>query len=126
MKIKLDENLPERLVPALTAFGHDIDTVWVERLNGQADPNVWKATQATQRFFITQDPDFSDIRRYAPGTHSGLLLVRLARPGRNALFERVSSVFETEDVEGLPRGNTPPNERSPLRSPSSTPQTSFQ
>ena len=54
MKIKLDENLPERLVPALTALGHDIDTVWVERLNGQADPNVWKATQAAQRFFITQ------------------------------------------------------------------------
>jgi len=27
VKIKLDENLPERLVPALTALGHDIDTV---------------------------------------------------------------------------------------------------
>ncbi len=100
MKIKLDENLPERLIPALTALGHDMDTVYVERLNGQADPNVWTATQAAQRFFITQDLDFSDIRRYTPGTHAGLLLVRLAHPGRNALFERVSSVFETEDVEG--------------------------
>ena len=100
MKIKLDENLPERLMSALTALGHDMDTVYVERLNGQADPNVWKATQAAQRFFITQDLDFSDIRRYTPGTHAGLLLVRLAHPGRNALFERVSSVFETEDVDG--------------------------
>ena len=99
MKIKLDENLPERLIPALTAHGHGMDTVYVERLNG-ADPNVWKATQAAQRFFITQDLDFSDIRRYTPGTHAGLLLVWLAHPGRNALFERVSSVFETEDVEG--------------------------
>jgi len=100
VKIKLDENLPERLVRALTALGYDIDTVWVERLNGQADPDVWKATQAAQRFFITQDLDFSDIRRYTPGTHAGVLVVRLAHPGRNALFERVSGVFETENVEG--------------------------
>jgi predicted nuclease of predicted toxin-antitoxin system len=99
VKIKLDENLPERLVAALAALGHDIDTVRAERLNGQADPNVWSATQATKRFLITQDLDFSDVRRYEPGTHVGLLLVRLARPGRNDLFERVVTVFQTENVE---------------------------
>jgi predicted nuclease of predicted toxin-antitoxin system len=98
VKIKLDENLPERLVPALSAFGHDIDTVRGERLNGQTDPSVWSATQAARRFFITQDLDFSDIRRYTPGTHAGLLLLRLARPGRDALFERVLTVFQTENV----------------------------
>ncbi len=99
MKIKLDENLPERLVAAVTALGHDLDTVYVERLNGQVDPTVWRATQTAQRFFITQDLDFSDVRRYAPGTHASLLLVRLARPGRNALFERIVSVFQIENVE---------------------------
>ena len=99
MKIKLDENLPDRLVAALTALGHDIDTVYAERLNGQVDSSVWTATQAAHRFFITQDLDFSDIRRYTPGTHAGLLLVRLARPGRDALFERLVAVFRTENVE---------------------------
>jgi predicted nuclease of predicted toxin-antitoxin system len=64
VKIKLDENLPERLVATLAALGHDIDTVRAERLNGQADPNVWSATQAAKRFLITQDLDFSDVRRY--------------------------------------------------------------
>jgi hypothetical protein len=34
-----------------------------------------------------------------PGTHAGLLLVRLTRPGRNALYERVSNVFHTENVK---------------------------
>ena len=67
MKIKLEENLPDRLVPALIELGHDIDTVWAERLNGQPDSNVWNATQVALRFFITQDLDFSDIRRYTPG-----------------------------------------------------------
>jgi len=99
VNIKLDENLPERLVAALRGLGHDIDTVSAEQLSGQIDPSVWTATQAAQRFFITQDLDFSDIRRYTPGTHSGLLLGRLARPGREALFERLTTVFRTENVE---------------------------
>ena len=99
MKIKLDENLPDRLVPVLTAFGHNVDTVRAEHLTGRVDPHLWTAAQAAQRFLITQDLDFSDMRRYAPGTHAGLLLVRLTRPGRNALFERVSRVFQTEKVE---------------------------
>jgi predicted nuclease of predicted toxin-antitoxin system len=99
VKIKLDENLPDRLVAALTVLGHDVDTVYAERLNGHIDPNVWSATQAVQRFFITQDLDFSDMRRYTPGTHAGLLLVRLARPGREALLERVVTACQTENVE---------------------------
>jgi predicted nuclease of predicted toxin-antitoxin system len=99
VKIKLDENLPVRLVAVLTRLGHNVDTVRTEQLTGRADPDVWSAAQAAQRFLITQDLDFSDVRRYTPGTHAGLLLVRLTRPGRNALFERVSTVFQTEKIE---------------------------
>ena len=99
MKIKLDETLPDRLVTVFTGLGHDVDTIHAEHLIGRADSDVWSAVQAAQRFLITQDLDFSDVRRYTPGTHAGLLLVRLTRPGRNALFERVSTVFQTEKVE---------------------------
>jgi predicted nuclease of predicted toxin-antitoxin system len=90
LKIKLDENLPDRLVAALTALGHDIDTVYAERLNGQIDPSVWTATQAAHRFFITQDLDFSDIRRYTPGTHAGLVLGNLAATHCSSVWLRCS------------------------------------
>ena len=73
MKIKLDENLPDRLVSVLTGFAHDVDTVRGEQLTGRADADVWSAAQAAQRFLITQDLDFYDVRRYTPGTHAGLL-----------------------------------------------------
>ena len=99
MTIKLDENLPERLVSELQELGHDVDTVRTERLAGRDDANVWHATQAAGRFFITQDLDFSDVRRYTPGTHAGLLLVRLAQPGRDALLARVAMLFATEPVD---------------------------
>ena len=98
MKIKLDENLPGRLVQALTDLGHDVDTVVLERLVGQDDHAVWQAAQQAGRFLITQDLDFSDVRRYTPGTHRGLLLVRLASPGGTALLSRVRSLFTVEDV----------------------------
>ena len=99
MKIKLDENLPERLAPELSRLGHDVDTVRAERLAGQTDEQVWRATQSSSRFLITQDLDFSGMRLYAPGTHAGLLLVRLVHPGREALVERVGVLFATERVD---------------------------
>ena len=99
MRIKLDENLPGRLVSLLTQLGHDVDTVSAEGIVGQDDDVIWRAAQADRRFLVTQDLDFSDARKYAPGTHHGLLLVRLPQPGRGALFERVATLFEGEDVE---------------------------
>jgi len=99
VRFKLDENLPDRLVSDLSGLSHDVDTVRGEQLTGRVDADVWRAAQAAQRFLITQDLDFSDVRRYTPGTHAGLLLVRLSRPGRHALFERVLTVFQTERVE---------------------------
>lgn len=48
---------------------------------------------------ITQDLDFSDIRRFVPGTHHGLLLVRLREPRREALVQKIQTLYQTEDVE---------------------------
>ncbi len=59
---------------------------------------MWAATQRAGRFFITQDLDFSDLRRFAPGTHHGLLLVRLRQPGRAAVAARIRGLFQHTDV----------------------------
>jgi predicted nuclease of predicted toxin-antitoxin system len=99
MRIKLDENLPISLVEALVQLGHDADSVRQEGLQGAADPDVWAAAQAANRFLITQDLDFSDVRQFAPGTHHGLLLVRLGNPSRRALTAYIESLFQAEDVE---------------------------
>jgi hypothetical protein len=99
MKIKLDENLPASLAVTLRERGHDVDTVPEEGLQGRADPDVWQAAQAEQRFLITQDLDFSDVRRFQPGTHAGLLVVRLSAPGRLSLLNRIETLFASEPVE---------------------------
>ena len=61
MRIKLDENLPGRLVALLTQRGHDVDTVPVEGIAGKDDAIVWRAAQSDRRFLVTQDLEGSNI-----------------------------------------------------------------
>jgi predicted nuclease of predicted toxin-antitoxin system len=98
LKIKLDENLPADLAEPLARLGFDVDTAPQEKLKGKDDPAIWDASQRAGRFLVTQDLYFSDIRNHAPGTHHGILLVRMVDPSRESLFERILEVFEREDV----------------------------
>ena len=98
MKIKLDENLPYRLAEVLRNLGHDVHTTYEEDLIGSTDREIWRMAQAEERFLITQDLDFSDARRFVPGMHHGLLLVRLRSPSRKNLIDRIVEVFQQEDI----------------------------
>jgi predicted nuclease of predicted toxin-antitoxin system len=71
MKLKLDENLPESLLAPLRALGHDTENVRLEGLTGRPDAEVWQGAQSGGFFLITQDLDFSDIRKL----HRALMLV---------------------------------------------------
>ncbi len=99
MKIKLDENLPESIIAVLATKGHDVDSARLEGLSGKPDLTVWESAQGAGRFLITQDLDFSDMRRFQPGTHAGLLLLRLRHPSRQRLLARVQILLETEAFE---------------------------
>jgi predicted nuclease of predicted toxin-antitoxin system len=98
MNVKLDENLPFRLASSLISLGHDVHSAQDEGLKGKLDPEIWEAAQRESRFLITQDLDFSDTRRFAPGTHHGILLLRLRSPSRQNLIDRVEEIFQLEDV----------------------------
>jgi len=97
MRIKLDENIPSSLVEPLASLGHAADTVEDEGITGKDDGVVWGCAQGDGRFLITQDLDFSDIRKFAPGTHCGILLVRLNNPSRRKLEEQIGSLFANTD-----------------------------
>jgi predicted nuclease of predicted toxin-antitoxin system len=99
MNIKLDENLPARLVPLLVNLGHQVDTVADEGLTGKPDTDVWQRVKTEGRFLITQDLDFSDTRQFQPGTHPGILLVRLREPGANALLEHIGRALLENPLE---------------------------
>jgi len=99
MKVKLDENLPDRIVAGLAALGHDTDTVVGEGLAGATDEDLWPQVQQAARFLITKDLGFSDERRYPPGSHQGILVLRLSDDRSSAAAERLTAVFQAEAVE---------------------------
>jgi predicted nuclease of predicted toxin-antitoxin system len=98
MKIKLDENLPTSLAASLGSLGHDVHTTQAEGLAGRPDDEVWRAAQRESRFLISQDLDYSDVRRFSLGAHHSILLVRLHSPGPRDLVDRVSEIFHAENV----------------------------
>lgn len=98
MKVKLDENLPQHIAVELRARAHEVDTVGEEGLTGRTDAEVWQAAQREGRLLITQDLDFSDTRKFLPGTHHGIVLIRLQSPSRQNLIARTNELFDTEDV----------------------------
>jgi predicted nuclease of predicted toxin-antitoxin system len=97
MRIKLDENIPARAAVCLRTLGHDVDTVLEEGLGGRDDAAIWAAAQGESRFFITQDLDFSDVRRFAPGTHLGVMLVRIPEEEQPRLPDYLAAWFSTGD-----------------------------
>jgi predicted nuclease of predicted toxin-antitoxin system len=90
--VKLAENLSQSHADFLRAAGYAADRVTDEGLSGADDAVVWHRAVADGRFFITLDRDFADVRRFPPGNHPGILLVRPRNRSRNAvqdILERV-------------------------------------
>src|SRR5438552_2522013 len=96
MNIKLDEKLPKRLAATLRQLGNDVDTVGDEHLLGAADDEVWAATQRERRLLITLDRAFGDIRRFPPGTHGGIVLLRLDDTSFRLILNRISELCSAQ------------------------------
>ena len=77
--VKLDENLAQPHVDFLNGKGYSAERVTDEGLSGADDAVVWQRAVAEGRFFLTLDLDFADACRFPPGTHPGILLLRLFR-----------------------------------------------
>lgn len=101
MTVKLDENMAQAHVEFLQQAGYNADRVTDEGLSGADDETVWEQVCAEERFFITLDLDFSDIRRFPPGTHPGILLLRSRNRSRQAVLEILSRVVQEQSLEKL-------------------------
>ena len=103
MKIKLDENIPQRIVGVLGEWGHDVETCLSEGLGGQPDDIVVNHLRGERRLLVTLDRGFSNIRQHPPGNLVGIVVIRLPRqiPGmieaalRGLLYRR-----SLEDITG--------------------------
>jgi predicted nuclease of predicted toxin-antitoxin system len=101
VKFKLDENLPASAGTILAAAGHDVDTVIDEELGGAPDPAVVAAATADGRVLISLDRGLGDIRAYPPGTHAGIIVLRLADQSAPAAVKAIADLAALADPAGL-------------------------
>lgn len=99
MKLKLDENVPLGLVARLHALGHDVHSVFDERLEGASDADLWSACVREERMLITQDLDFSDTRRFSGPNSPGVLIARLDDDSRAHLLDQITLAFRDYDPD---------------------------
>lgn len=99
--IKLDENLGLAHKNLLRELGYEADRVYDEGLSGASDEEVWRVVRAEGRLLITLDLDFSDVRRYPPGTHPGILLIRANSNSSVAVLEILRRVASEGSLDSL-------------------------
>lgn len=99
--VKVDENLGLSHLELLRQSGHDAARVHEEGLSGAEDEELWHHVCNEARFFITLDLDSSDVRRFPPRTHPGILLLRPRCRSRDAACAVLERVLERHDLAML-------------------------
>ena len=101
MKFKPGENLPASAAAILASAGHDVDTVPAEGLTGALGPDVVSAAAGAGRILVCVDVGLGDIRAYPPGSHAGIVVLRV--PGQSAatVTRTVSDLASLTDLASL-------------------------
>lgn len=101
MRLKLDENLPDDARAVAESLGHDVDPVADEGLTGADDPHVLDAARREGRFVVTLDRGLGDIRRYPPGSHAGIAVIRIDIQDAPSVTAAVRSFLASEVLDDL-------------------------
>ncbi len=101
MRVKVDEDLPKQATQLLRERGFDALSVIEQGMGGFKDAPLWSAVQSEQRFMVTADKGFGDIRLFPPGTHAGILVLRPDEPGIRPLLELLEEVLAGYDLAEL-------------------------
>lgn len=99
LRLKLDENMPQRAESVLRNLGIDVETAYSERLAGAADPVLLATCIAEDRVLVTLDLDFADMREYPPGSHRGIWVLRPPQQTFNAILSLVQSSVRLASIE---------------------------
>ena len=101
LKITVDEDLPRQSVQLLREHGYDAASVIEQGMGGWKDSQLWIAIQKDQRYLVTADKGFGDIRAFPPGKHYGILLLRPDEDGIRPILDLLKKVLDSYNLEVL-------------------------
>jgi predicted nuclease of predicted toxin-antitoxin system len=102
-RLKLDENLPSEIAGLMNRHGCDALTVGNQGWRGMTDDELWRRVQGERRWLVTADKEFADLRRYPPGSHAGLILLRSSDESRADYLRLAAVVLDRVKLDELAR-----------------------
>ena len=106
MKILLDENLPRKLVAALRAEGHEVESVITLRMQGLDNGKLYQL--AIQNFEVCFTRDFgfiNNVRQGKPPEKFKLLRVTLAQKPQDEFTKDFIAAFRAADLTRFQHGD---------------------
>jgi len=101
VRLKPDKNIPASAAAVATQLGHDADTVIGEGLAGAPDADVLMAATREHRMLLTLDRGLGDARALPPGTHGGVVVLRVDAQDAITVADAVRSFLETDELGDL-------------------------
>lgn len=101
MRVKLDENVTVRAKSLFAEAGHEADSVTDEGMTGVHDDRLLAVCVREHRLLVTFDVGFGDVRAHAPGTHAGVVLMRLRDQQPAATLDVLRRVLATHDLDSF-------------------------
>jgi predicted nuclease of predicted toxin-antitoxin system len=105
VKILLDENLPRKLVPALRAEGHEVESVLTLRMQGLDNGKLYQFAVRNFDICFTRDFAFANnVRQGKAPENFKLLRVTLPQKPQDAFVVDFISAFRGSDLNKFQHG----------------------
>jgi predicted nuclease of predicted toxin-antitoxin system len=99
VKILLDENLPRKLVAALRAEGHEVESVITLRMQGLDNGRLYRFARQNFEVCFTRDFGFANNVRQGPTPENfKLLRVTLAQRPQDEFIQNFLAAFRAMEV----------------------------
>jgi hypothetical protein len=116
LKILLDENMPRKLVDALRAEGHEVESVQTLRMQGLENGRLYEFSRDSFDLCFTRDVAFAKIRPVDPLPRLKLLRVTLPQKPQDEFVSDFLSVFRATDWAKFQHGRVGRQSRWMIRS----------
>jgi predicted nuclease of predicted toxin-antitoxin system len=103
MRLFCDQNIPLETIAFLRSLGHDVLSTRDAGMSRAADEEILQHAIQEDRILLTFNADFSDLRVFPPGTHSGIIRLRLYEQTAEELhpiLTRVMGQLKDKDLTG--------------------------
>jgi len=104
MRLKLDENIGRRGADLFKMAGHDVATVWDQRIASATDVSLIDICRNEGRALITLDLDFANPMRFSPDLYKGIAVLRLPHQASNedlhGVMKTLIGRLERDSLEG--------------------------